>query len=581
MKKFFHFYIFIVLNHFATGQNTSLTVEARIFDFTTSNPVPYASVYISGTGNGTLSNHSGYFKLSNVDINDTLIISFIGYEKLKIKTADAVKSDTIFLYPKTELLTEVVILSDDSFLYDLVSASKKKVAHDAKTSKTYFELESYVNQKQVELVECYYNGIFYGHDISALQLKNGRFALAPFGERLFMSTQTSEALIMNKLFENHPYFPVGPLALSRGQLKKQFYLSLRSKYKTDSLSCVYVIDFKPKDTSGTFFTGTVWIDSLQGSLLKVTHQITNATLHPFALIGRNDSLLNVCLQISKTFHPFEEGTYLNAVDFNYSFQYRYLENDSVQTITSRAILYAYDYKNLFTLPCFEFTESMYGDYVKILATPYNSIFWNNIHEFKLNDQKNENDLFFLNNGNKTSEKKHLNRADSLQWNFEKPYIRWSENRVIFREDLNDNIVQTKIGGVPSDFYNLKVQLYLDMNAFNDTLHVLTATIFDPFQTYFYYPINAVSLTFINVYFDLMEIQRRELEAEISAGEKNKEVVLKIYQNKMQNIKNISADYFKETERGTNEKAMLKWNDVVLKKLNIDNVALFNPYEKTK
>lgn len=585
MKYSLSLILLLLFQIFASGQNESgdkktVTIEARIFDFASQKPVAYAKVYNKQNQIGTLSNSNGYFKLENVGLNDTLLISFVGYDPLIITGKNAAEKDSIFIYPKTEILGEVVILSDNTFLYELISNCKKAEHHQTKTAKTYFELESYINKRQVELVECYYNGIFSGYDVNQLKLKNGRFALAPFNQRLFLSTQTSEAFILNKLMEKGAYFPAGPMASPQKKLKKEFHLNLESKYKSENQHTIYVIYYEPKDTSGNFFSGSIWIDSTQNAVLKITHEIQQAAIYPFALIGRSDSLTHVSLEISKTFQSFEDHYYLQSIDFNYSFQYKYRENDSVQTIASSAILYVYDYENEFRLPYFHFTESMYGDYVKILATPYNDFFWKNIREFKMNDEQQKNDAFFRQNGNNTLTARNLSKADSAQWSFEKPYIFWSENRVIFKEDLNNNIAQTKIGGVPSDFYNLKVQLYLDVNLFNDTLHILSSTIFDPFETYFYYPVNPVSLTFINIYFDLMEIQRRELEAEILAGPKTESAIAESYQRRIQLTETMSAAYFKETERGNNQKAMLRWNETVKEQLKIDNVEIFNPYERT-
>jgi hypothetical protein len=585
MKHSISIILLLLFQVCAFGQNESgdkktVTVQARIFDFASQKPVPYAKVYNKQNQTGTLSNSNGYFKLENVGLNDTILISFVGYDAVKITGKNATEKDSIFIYPKTEILSEVVILSDNNFLYELISNCKKTEHHQTKIAKTYFELESFINKQQVELVECYYNGVFSGYDVDQLKLKNGRLALSPFNQRMFLSTQTSEAFILNKLMENGAYFPAGSMASPQKKLKKEFNLNLESKYKSENQHTIYVIHYEPKDTSGYFFSGSIWIDSTQNTVLKITHEIQHAAIYPFALIGRSDSLSNVNLEISKTFQSFEDHYYLQSIDFNYSFQYKYRENDSMQTIASRAILYAYDYENQFTLPYFNFTESMYGDYVKILATPYNDFFWKNIREFKMNDEQQKNDQFFRENGNNTLTARNFNKADSAKWNFEKPYIFWSEKRVVFREDLNNNIVQTKIGGVPSDFYNLKVQLYLDVNLFNDTLHILSSTIFDPFETYFYYPINPVSLTFINVYFDLMEIQRREMEIEILSGEKTKTAIAETYQRRLYLAEKMSATYFKEVERGNNQKAMLKWNTLVQEKLKIDNVKIFNPYERT-
>jgi hypothetical protein len=78
----------------------------------------------------------------------------------------------------------------------------------------------------------------------------------------------------------------------------------------------------------------------------------------------------------------------------------------------------------------------------------------------------------------------------------------------------------------------------------------------------------------------MEIQRREMEIEILSGEKTKTAIAETYQRRLYLAEKMSATYFKEVERGNNQKAMLKWNTLVQEKLKIDNVKIFNPYERT-
>ena len=72
--------------------------------------------------------------------------------------------------------------------------------------------------------------------------------------------------------------------------------------------------------------------------------------------------------------------------------------------------------------------------------------------------------------------------------FERPYVHWSKNRIRLREDIPDSIDYKEVASaLPSERYNLNVKLYLDVNTFNDSTHVLTSTIFDPYDTFYHYP----------------------------------------------------------------------------------------------
>jgi len=428
------------------------------------------------------------------------------------------------------------------------------------------------------LVECYYNGTFAGYDVKSLALKQGRFALAPFGNRLFISTETSRALNLHRMFESSAYFPESPTAVKRKQVQRLFGLKLRKKFKEDTGAVIYVIDYTPRQQTEACFSGTLWIDSASATIQRIRYEIEDAAVHPFALIARSDGLLRADLAMTKSFQQVDGKMYVTAIDFSYRLDYKYRENDSIQTIRSNAILYAYDYDDTFHLPRFQYTEGMYGDYVKILASPYNDFFWRNMDEFKVNAQQQKNDQFFAVNGNNTEQARHKNRADSSGWNFEKPYITWSEKRVLFKEDLPDPATQ-KAGAVPAELYNLCVQVYLDANFLNDSLSLFSATIFDPYETFYYLPMDRAATTFINVYFDLMEIQRRNMIALMLQEAATESEVDHIYALKMQEARILSEIYFREVDRGTNKEALLKWNELVKTELRIDNVALFHPYEE--
>ena len=137
-------------------------------------------------------------------------------------------------------------------------------------SKTYFELESYVNEHQVELVESYYNGSFMGYDLNSLDIKAGRLGLSGFKHRLFVSLETSKAMVMHKLLKENDYFPGSPIECNKHKLRKHFQLRLVSKYEDENARTLYVINYTPIDSSLSLFEGCVWIDSASNDLHKIT-----------------------------------------------------------------------------------------------------------------------------------------------------------------------------------------------------------------------------------------------------------------------------------------------------------------------
>ncbi|MBL0052425.1 MAG: hypothetical protein IPP29_13400 [Bacteroidetes bacterium] len=92
------------------------------------------------------------------------------------------------------------------------------------------------------------------------------------------------------------------------------------------------------------------------------------------------------MDITKTFANYKGSMVLNHIDFNYQINYK-PANEASFMVSTKAILYAYDYDDKFIMPRFNFSANNISDYSKLNALPYNSAFWNNNTEFCLNDLK--------------------------------------------------------------------------------------------------------------------------------------------------------------------------------------------------
>ncbi len=92
------------------AQNTR-TVTGIIKDKLSGETLPYATIGVQGTNNGTSTNTDGYFTLLNVPDNGVLIISYLGYQTTKITlTPEMTKTQLVIqLNPDYNELKEVVI----------------------------------------------------------------------------------------------------------------------------------------------------------------------------------------------------------------------------------------------------------------------------------------------------------------------------------------------------------------------------------------------------------------------------------------------------------------------------------------
>ncbi len=574
------------------------TISALIIDSISMKPMPFVSVYKLRDKNGTISNFNGNFVLEGVLLNDTIVFSYTGYEKKHIAAVDAIEHDTISLLAEAQLIDKVVVLADNSMLYDLISKCQKTKMRDKRTAKTYLELRSFQRNKQVELYEAYYNGSFKGFEITGLEMKNARLTFAPISKRLIStSADISTQIVKYDLFGESSLFPYSPFNLGKRELKAIYKLHLLKKYYNDNDRTIYVINFDPRHDDNIFFNGTVWIDSLSNEIVKVKLEIKDTFRYPFtSFYGSLNEVNNVDLSITRTYqHGKKHQMQLQSVNYSYAYDYsRKVDSilggqnipglDSTFRVSAEAILYIYDYEHKFILPYFNFTESRFTDFIKMNAIQDNPAFWHCLREFKASSDQAKNELFMSDSTNVSGKVLLGSKANKFQGNWSSlnflpgEYINWHKAKRVRLWDLGKRVTPRDSTVEIIDYYNLDVQIFLDVNEVCDSIQVITRTMFDPFNTYYRYPMTVESDAFVNIYFDLMEIQRRKLDAQIRKCGNNTVKIGRTYNKFIEDSKSLAFKYFRAVDRGTNREELKWWNDLVLKELDIDNFAIYGLYE---
>lgn len=571
----FHFLIKIIvflLPGLASGQLSE--ISGSVYDALNEELLPFVSVSKTRDNKGTITDFDGNFTLKNVNPGDTIRFYYIGYKPAQIVVGTGVSIGKIYLEPEELLFDEVVVLADNRFLYELISDAAKRRPKANHTAKTYFELETFEDDKQLELFQGYYNGIYSGYDVKDLQMKNAHFALAPLNKRIFASTETSRAMYLQRLLDMNSYFPGSPFEYRKRQLKKKYFLSLSSKYKNEQDEVIYVINFKPRDTIDPYFSGKAWIDSLSRDIHKVQLQVEDSRIHPFRPFWLGQELRNVDLDIRKSFEKVDGEMRIKSVDFDYNLIYTTDGEDSLN-IETRAVLWAYNYNEAFDLPLFRFVRTKHNDYRRIQMLPSDSRFWECNDEFQV-ESNSEERLMFLKDST-TINSQELFRSDTIFRHnfFESPYVTWNGNRVLLKGISEDSAAYyDERGVILSHRYNLDAQFFVDVNELCDSTQLVTKTIFDPYSSYFNFNITPQNQVFINIYFDLMEIERRKLHEKLLPIKEDRQKVEEEYRRATEAARRLSDNYFKEVERGTNFEALQKWNEVICNKLHIDNIYLF-------
>lgn len=552
-------------------KKVNFSISGLLIDSETNNPILYATFYNITSERGTLSNYNGKFQFDGLRLNDTIVISYVGYYSKQIIIDKSHLNETITLSPKTETLSQFTLFDNDDLLYQLMVKCKETQTEDLETAKTYYVLKSNVNGKQVELVESYFNGKFRGYDIDELKLKNGRIALAEFDDRYYISTESSKAIYLHKLFQESNLFPTSPLELELNELKKRYKLKLVSTHLNDLDHKVYVIDFDPLTFNHTSFNGRIWIDSNINVISKIDLEIENTFRHPFEPFGDINKIINVDLKLSKTFELRKGKPQFVSTNFDYKIHYK--SNNSIDiTSQTNAVIYAYNFDSEFILPEFKFTKTDFKDYNQISASPYNVAFWDNMNEFKMGSISDEQNHFISLNSVDSNRSLFVDNTLFKKGIFRPPYLTWKKQRVALHTNPN-------LGRIPNNGnYQIKTQIYMDVNMVNDTLNFVTQTVFDPFMSFFYFPKTNQTKAFINMYFDLTEINRRKLETALKEAKTIAEAQY-IYKVKNKEFEAEYAQFLKDTQIGEKRIGMLNWNDYIISELNIDNISIFNPFQE--
>ena len=549
---------------------SQINISGTVIDAVTKQAVPYCAIGIKNTSKGCLSNEDGVFKLTNLFPTDTLVVSNISYKGRLIVVSEFLKNEKILLESKENVLQEVVIYDKDNYLYEMIEKCRSKLLLSKETtSKAYFTLSTEIENQPVELLECYYNATQTANGIQTLGFKNGRVGVAPYKNRYFVSLNTSKAITFIDLLNNTNQFPLIPFQLGVKKLRKYFKLKVLNVYSENSL--VYQIGFTNTNTKNEVFSGEAWIEQSTGELIKLKLDAVNTSKHPFIALFPNGKIENVSIQITKTFAPFNSTYISKHIDFDYQFIYRV--KDSVRLIKSKGIMFFYDYTNPFILPFFNYNSEI-DDYRKITSLSYNEQFWTSSNGLLYSDKMKKGLIYFNKNGQLINYVNDGNQKTGIKNNalFENNSLAWSKTK---RIHLKTNGIKHDTLKANSAYryqlYKLKAQIFLDINDMADSTGHLSVTIFDTYQTFYNLPEQSFTNCFMNIYFDLIEIERRKMESEISKSNRSKKIIQEIYFQTLKNIEKIESDYFKNVDLGKNSRELKRYNNLVQSELGINNI----------
>lgn len=555
------------------GQNLSekkIKISGVILDSTSRKPLPFATIFVKKTNHAAISNYDGFFEfLVNPNV-DSLFISYVGYKTIAVELNKREEAITVLMKSSFISLKEVIVRpTNNDALFELIFQCKSNSSNEIIPSKAYYQLKTYSNGKQIEVVENYYNSKVKGYNLLELQYKTGRVGIREFDNNYFASLETSKPIIRHNLFAKVRWFPLNPLQLNYKKLKKKFNIELIKNYTNRGDTLVELLLY-PKKNNNEQFSVKLWINKSKAHIVQVEFLGKNLRKFPLEPFFDGDKLTDKNLKITKTFKEINKKMYLDQVYFNYDFNY-FKRNKTKSHLQTNVFLQIYNLNEKFELPQFQFNNKKTSDYNKIATLPYNSDFWERNNELKLASEIDSNAIFLQSVNTLSNLNSNLNNNKNLTSLFNYPVSQWSTDRLFFKQ-LKQNTPYKR----DQDQFNLAGKLYLEIDEF-DSLHISTAAIFDDYESYYLYKIDTTSLCFINMYFDLVELNRRDLIQTLGSSSISKKFIYEKYEESKAKMEAQKLEFFQDTELGRNVLGMKKWNKLILQRLEIDNLKIYKLY----
>ena len=108
MRTLFVIIIAIFWLNPAISQET--VIRGKVIDAESGDPIPFANVVLQGTSIGSPTDFEGYYEIKGEAASDTVVVSYIGYErKKKLYVKGIVQTINFQLLPEATSLGEFVI----------------------------------------------------------------------------------------------------------------------------------------------------------------------------------------------------------------------------------------------------------------------------------------------------------------------------------------------------------------------------------------------------------------------------------------------------------------------------------------
>lgn len=572
------FLLVVVLIFTSSVCSAQNILEGRVFDKTSENPLPYAAILIGDTRLYTTSNEDGKFQiLLNKNI-DSLEIRYIGYETRKISIDYFRLKKILYLKQFSTILNEIIVStkikkssraldknvagskkeSSYKLLYELIKKYRKsKKVVDSKAyftlnSKAFFSSNSTVDTIPVEQIEGLYNSKQQlSKGILDLELKTGRFGqnrLIPFYSLNYIS-MLQDFNLFKKTKQILPQY-AGNMSLNK--IKKRYLLKLQ---KVENYNGT-VIHFRPKTEKSDIFSGKIFFQEIDLILEKIELFIKNPKSFKLRPIVEGDSVSFKNLKLNISFNPID----LNKIQYyDLDLDFVYYTDTIQRKISSKVILYLYDYNTEFIKPYFTNTIEFENDYDRLLTLPVSDKIWNQNYPYPRSIKNTETTNFFKKNNQFYNYYENKLPSNSLT-HIKISSIIWSNQRKLLYDDISNG------PGINLNFFYALNPYKNDDGSINFNIK----TLFDTKTSFFKSERTYKELDCINLAFDIFELNSHHLLGKIQKSTTIQEAK-DLCNTAILDAKVTTTIMFEESLFGLDQGNFSYWKDKIrneLKKYNL-------------
>ncbi len=374
----------ILLFCFATTFNYAqdrIIISGKIIDAKTKEGLPFASIGLSQSPVGTVTNLKGEFDLhiQNFQSNEVLVISMLGYKNYKVPIIQLTSNTTtpfIFELEASPKVLEEVLISDSLSGLDILNIAFNKIEFNYANSP--YMLEGFyrdykkVNGQYVSLLEAALNIYDKGYDnpknkkrlhekVKLLEVRKS-LGYNFYSKDYFNQKNLLEDILLRNIVRYKNF----------GFINAQSNIQrLETSYFNDKK--VFIIDVKNENENYQFY-----INTFDYAIMKIN--LNQSIVNNIKVNKLSEH--SAQLKLSLYFKKFDNNYYLSLITSNYKSYWSYRNSSKVESTSELTQLLLIN--NIVNKPEVRIkgTEKMRKFGLQFQDKPYNEVFWKNYNIIK-------------------------------------------------------------------------------------------------------------------------------------------------------------------------------------------------------